>query len=142
LFPWLSILVPDLDGFFRLPRILRATFAPPRSDVKRFAEQVLANGGASVVPAPELKGAGTSYLQFDVWVGKGQEWEAGKARVVAWPYKPEIVRNAPALQQDLQVRRLHIGLGEDLGLVLLMTRPIGELQGSRLLRPTLNFDAI
>jgi len=140
LFPWMSLLLPNLDGLPTLPRILRVTFAPPRPDLERFGNQILEDGGLAWVPAPEAATEGEYYLQFDVWVGRGREWERGKARVIAWAYIPEVVRNAPWLQQSLEVRRLHIKLEEELGLVLMLSRPRGKLQGARILRPTLNFD--
>ena len=134
--PWFSLVVSNLRGFHRLPRQLHIHFPPPRPDVTRFGEQLLAAGGSTSVPLPPPAG-NPNYLQFDIWAGRGVHWREAREKPLSWPYKPELVANAPESEQRVTVRRGQIDFSATAGLVLNITRPAGQLRGSRILRPNL-----
>jgi len=138
MYPWFSFLLPDLSGFAALPAQLVVRFPPPPGNLHDFGQRLLADGAFATVPLPPPAGPGPVYVQFDVWLGRGASWKTLKARPLAWAYKPEIVKDAPAHKQDVTVNRVDIGLGPEIGLAVLVLRPSGRLLRPRILRPTLS----
>ena len=134
--PWFSLLVPDLRGYHQLPKQLKIHFPRSRPDGSRFGEQLLSNGGLGFVPLPSHPGS-PSYIQFDIWAGRGAGWERLGDKPLSWPYKPELVANAPRGLQAVQVNRLSMGFSPTLGIVVNVCRPIGQLRGSKSLRPNI-----
>jgi hypothetical protein len=134
--PWFTLVAPDLRGFQRLPHQLHIHFSPPRPDVSRFGKQLLSAGGSTSVPLPPPAG-NPNYFQFDVWAGRGGDWQNTQENPLSWPYKPELVTEAPEGQQHVTVRRGQIEFSATAGLVLNITRPAGQLRGTHILRPNL-----
>jgi len=136
--PWFSFLLPNLAGFAELPAQLRVRFPPPPGNVDDFGQRLLADGGFDRVPLPPVAGPGPTYVQFDVWLGRGSHWKTLRVRPLSWPYKPEIVEGAPEQRQDVTVNRVDIDLGSETGLAVLVLRPAGRLRHPRILRPKLS----
>lgn len=133
LFPWFSLLVPNLDGFSFLPSRLYVEFPAPRADLHRYADHLIANGGVVQIRLPSSK-QDPSYYQIDVWVGHGTDWRSRRAQVLPWVYKPEIVAHPPGRQQ-VQAGISEAELREGVGLRVFTSRPLGRLLSPRILRP-------
>lgn len=139
MFPWFSLLIPDLNGFTELPARLEVPFPRPCGDVRKFADRLLADGGFATMPLPSVTADRTShYIQFDVWLGRGPDWKTLEVRSLDWPYKPEIVEAAPENKQQVKGFRVDIDLGPDIGVAVLGVRPSGHLRSPLILRPTLS----
>lgn len=138
--PWFSLLIPDFEGFSEAPARLIVRFpCPPRiSDIQLFGQRLLADGGTVSLPVPISTYSDQTYLQFDVWLGRGAEWKTLRVRPLSWPYKPELVQDAPDGEQQVTVNRVDIDLGSDVGVAVLVLRPAGRLLEPRILRPTLS----
>jgi hypothetical protein len=139
MWPWFSLLIPNLNDFPHLPRRLIIQFTKPSGDLIEFGQRVISNGGLSIVALPSENNPSHRFIQFDVWIGRQENWQMLKVRPIAWAYKPEVVESAPNGKQDIQVNRVDIPLAPDIGLAVLITRPIGNLSGARILRPTLSY---
>ncbi len=137
LFPWFSLLLPGLHGFATLPAHLYVEFPSPRSDLETYGQQLMANGGMIHLPLPAPPPS-IHYIQFDIWVGHGQNWRDRQSRPIAWAYKPEIVADAPPGRQDIQVRTVDTDFRPGFGIRIMVYRPRGRLLGARILRPRFN----
>lgn len=137
MFPWFSLLAPDVTGFTELPGQLVVRFPPPPGDLHEFGERLLADSNLGIVPLPSATGPGPTYVQFDVWLGRGPDWKTLQVRPLAWSYKPDIVEEAPD-PQDVTVNRVDIDLGPEIGVAVLVLRPAGRLRRLRILRATLS----
>lgn len=139
LVPWFTQVCDTLAGFETLPCELKVTFPPPRPDVERFGQDLLGGSGFQSMPLPS--GASPSFFQLDVWAGRGRGWKAQGARPLAWAYKAELVGDAPAESQQIQVVQLDLHFSDSVGLRLLCSRPGGKLRSSdvHILRPTLQW---
>lgn len=137
LFPWFSLLVPGLDGFAALPAHLYVEFPSPRRDLQTYGDQLMANGGMIHLPLPQSP-PDIHYIQFDVWVGYGQDWRARRAQPLAWAYKPDIIAHAPPARQDIQPRTVDTDLSPESGIRIMVCRPLGRLLAARILRPRFN----
>jgi hypothetical protein len=135
--PWFSLLTTELDAFPMLPARLSVEFPPPRTDVAAYGQELVASGGVRSVQLLPPSSEGPDYVQFDVWVGRGKDWQASPVHPLAWAYKPEIVADPPAHRQNVTVNRVDVTFTTELGLALVHTRPRGRLLSPRLLRPTL-----
>ena len=135
--PWFSLLVPHIQGFPKMPKTLSIQFQSPRPDLARFGKQLIGEPRMALVPLPRSANR-PSYVQFDVWAGRGSAWQAAQVKVIAWAYKPEIVADAPKGQQNIIVNRMVIRFSSTAGVVVLISRPAGELLVPRILRPTLS----
>jgi hypothetical protein len=135
LVPWFSLLLPDAAVLRALPNVLVVKFMHPKSDLTRFGDDAL-QGGVTFVALPEAR-PGWTFVQFDVWAGMTDDWSLLGARPFAGVYKPEIVKDAPAGQQEITVRRGDIGFSNWRGVRVFISRPAGVLTAARVLRPTL-----
>lgn len=139
LVPWFTLVSDTLAGFETLPSELRVTFPPPRPDVQSFGQELLGGIGFQAMPLPT--GVGPNFFQLDVWAGRGREWKGLGARPLAWAYKAELVADAPAEHQQIQVVQLDIEFSDSVGLRVQCSRPGGRLRssGANILRPTLQW---
>lgn len=139
MWPWFSLLIPDLSGFVQLPARLIVRFLPPPGDLEMFFNRLIGDGGSSeVFPLPSASGSGISYFQFDVWLGRGFGWQSRQVKPLAWSYKSEIVQDPPSEKQQLQIGHINFSFDSQLGIVVLVSRPQGILQDRHILRPTLS----
>jgi len=140
MFPWFSLVIPNTRGFCILPARLAVEFQAPKSDVlRRFEHLTRELDGYELTPLPPTKGTGPSYIQFDVWIGRGKKWRELQRRPLAWAYKPEIVMYPLVGKQTLTAAQVLFDFGSDLGLAVLVTRPLGTLLGPpRILRPKIS----
>lgn len=136
LVPWFSLLLPDAAALRTLPNVLVVKFMHEESDLPRFGDDAL-QGGVRFVELPEAR-SGPTFVQFDVWAGMTDGWSLLGARPLAWAYKPEIVRDAPAGQQEITVHRGDLGFSNARGVRVFISRPAGVLTADRVLRPTLS----
>jgi hypothetical protein len=136
LVPWFSLLLPDAAMLRTLPNVLVVKFMHEESDLRRFGDDAF-QGGVTFVELPEAR-PGPTFVQFDVWAGMTDGWPLLGARPLAWAYKPEIVRDAPAGQQEIMVRRGDIGFSNSRGVRVFISLPAGVLTAARVLRPTLS----
>jgi hypothetical protein len=135
--PWFSLLTPNLDNFTTMPAELRVSFPPPRPDVQNFARDLLKGPGLRVIPLPP--GGPDAFLQMDVWVGRVSDWQSLRARPLSWPYKREIVLDAPSDSQRVDVIEQNVEFATSVGLRILCLRPRGRLAGAHILRPTVEY---
>lgn len=137
--PFLTLLLPRFEGFVPIPRVLTHTFRIPRSDVGEYGRSLLIPGNNLQVPLPRAASIGPSFLQLDVWVGRdSRECQAGICPL-AWVYKPELVRNAPD-PQTVEASKIDYDFVRDYRVTLAVSRPRGELESPRVLRPRLAHD--
>jgi hypothetical protein len=136
LVPWFSLLLPDAAVLRALPNVLVVKFVHVESDLPRFGDDAL-QGGVTFVELPEAR-SGPTFVQFDVWAGMTDGWSLLGARPLPWAYKPEIVKDAPAGQQEITVRRGDIGFSNSRGVRMFISRPAGVLTAARVLRATLS----
>jgi hypothetical protein len=137
LVPWFTLLAPDLDAFELLPEKLIVQFPPPRSDLTEFAKVLMQGPTLAHAPVPPALMTRT-FFQFDVWAGRGFGWKQLGSRPLAWAYKPEVVKDAPAGSQDIQIIQLNVDLSSEVGVRIVASRPAGQLVAARLLRPRLS----
>ncbi len=143
LVPWFSLLVPDLDPFPRLPGEMIVRFDAPHAEEKgfqQFADRLVrAGGGTVVLPLPPAA-AGSSFVQLDMWAGRGEGWRGMASRVLPWVYKTELVRAAPPGRQTVRATSIDFEVADGRGLRPILSRPEGVLLGARILRPQLSAD--
>lgn len=140
LFPWFSLLVPDLTGFAALPSRLYVEFPSPRRDLQRYGERLMASGGMIILRLPPQPPS-AAYLQFDVWVGHDLDWRTRQARVLPWAYKPAIVTNPPK-QQDVECSIAEAEFTTAVGVRVVASRPRGQLRAPRILRPMYELNSV
>lgn len=139
--PFLSLLVPSLDGFARLPRELTLEFPSPRPDTLSFGKALAIEGNNLLLPIPEAAGPDSSFIQFDFWVGRDQdEWTKRGIRSLPWVGKQGLFSYVPA-EQSVKANRIDYAFRPDYGVTIAVTRPMGKLEGLHLLRPGLAQDA-
>jgi hypothetical protein len=136
MFPWFSFLVPDTRGFSKLPLHLWVELPKPRNDLEEYGRHLIAEGGVILFPLPAAL-AEPHYIQFDVWVGTGNEWAAQRTEPLAWAYKPELHSDVPTGGQDVRAITTDTPLPSG-GIRITTTRPQGRLQVPRILRPRFN----
>ena len=138
LIPWFTMLVNDMEGFYRLPSRLSISFPYPRADLQRFGEALVKEriAGIGFFPLPPTASS-PNFVQFDVWAGRAEGWQEKRTKPLSWVYKPEIVSNPPRSEQTITANQVQIELSTSIGVVVIVSRPAGSLLGARILRPTL-----
>jgi hypothetical protein len=137
LLPWFSLLVPALDEFVRIPGHLWVEFPPPRRDVEAFGKQLMANGGMIHVPLPTASSS-DHYIQFDVWVGHGADWQSRRVQFLPWSSKLGILTREEELGAKIHCASVDQVFGPESGIRVCACQPLGELREPRILRPTFN----
>jgi hypothetical protein len=135
LIPWFTLLTPSLEEFEFLPEKLIVTFPPLRPDLSEFAKEFMRGPKLAHAPAPTASTTRTVF-QFDVWAGRGLGWKQLGSRSLAGAYKPEVVKGAPTGNQV--IRQFDVDLSSDVGVRIVASRPPGQLDSARLLRPRLS----
>jgi hypothetical protein len=133
---WFSLLLPSLEGLSVFPNALSITFPPPRGNIDEFCARLMDDGGYSEMDLLAPPEGAASFLQFDIWVGRGIGWRDLGSHPLPWALFDEIVEDAGP--QRLQGTRTAIPFADDLGVVVFACRPIGTLSTARLLRARLN----
>lgn len=131
--PWFTLLLPSLEHLLALPHELAITFPPPRQEVKRFIRG-FGSGGVSAASVPPSV-AEPSFLQLDIWAGRGDDWKEKSARVLPWACVDAIVAAPPKGSQKLTANCGTIELAPGIGVKVLVSRPQGRLDAGHILRP-------
>ena len=137
LVPWFTLLLPNASELPVLPQLLVIDFTRAESDLARFGADTMRSGGVSLLPIPTANEGIPTFLQVDVWAGMTNEWQSLGSRPIAWAYKPDVVRNPPAGQQQVVARSIDVRFSDSSGVRVIVSRPSGELTGSRILLPML-----
>jgi hypothetical protein len=124
--PWFSLLLNDVSPYELLPATFRFEFSVPSSDVARRSAALIGTAKRTVCAFPVSTGEGPNYYQLDVWAGRGEGWKHRHADALPWPTIPGVVDGHRGEQV---ARKGHCHeLGDDCGIVTVLTRPSGVLR--------------
>jgi hypothetical protein len=72
--PWFSFLTTSLDGFHLFPAKLCVTFPPVRPDIEKFGNEIVKLCRFVIGVLPPINLDLESFIEIDVWVGRGSNW--------------------------------------------------------------------
>jgi hypothetical protein len=133
---WFSILTPDLASHPRLPALVRARFSSGKRSVADIAPLLASRFRTASVPMPALVRQ-PSFLQLDVWVGRGDVTCWRQLKVVPYSTNLNIVDGAPKDEYSLVAHAAPMSFADGDGIVAMLWRPHGRLQRPMLMRARL-----
>lgn len=130
MFPWFSIILPDLNVLEVLPQKILLPHEMPNSDLPRRPKPAIGELKSSATaafasPPPE----GPSYVQFDVWATDQSNWSGLKAQTFSYDGQPSQERATG--QHDNQL------VEDECGIRILAHYRSGEVERPIILRPRL-----